>query len=157
MKSIEELSKILVDELMINLLNKDKELLKDVYYNEVMGSTSSLLSVILERILRNEKNDWIHDKWIDDSLLTNINKKRNKITIDGIMIWGHSSKEQFIDLFSFTINLLPKINSFSTLKYFFIDATHNTVNYNRFRQKREFYNELKVKNSAIIIEYKCPI
>ena len=102
MKSINEITSMLSSEIERHIDNIKSVNQNLVNYNEIIGDTSFLLAGLLESLLEQHFNDWDHQKWIDDSLITSVLMQKRQLTIKGIMIWGREdTTNQWTDLFSF--------------------------------------------------------
>ncbi|WP_326982724.1 hypothetical protein VUJ46_21630 [Chryseobacterium sp. MYb264] len=112
-----------------------------IYYNESLGDTSFLLAGLLYSLTKEDSNI---DKtiWIDDSLITKVNRVDNIILIEGIMIWGkNNTTEQWVDPFKFKMNFN---SNFIDLIFLFKDSDLSEISYENFRDNRDYYsNEIE--------------
>jgi len=146
MKSVEEIQSMLVSELR-NRLNSIKSFpLHLNYYNEILGDTSFLLAGLLGALLKNEANNWDHNRWIDDSLLTKVKVDGNVLSIWGVIIWGiENVSEQWTEPFYFQITLNKK--AFSKYIFMFGDLHTHSIPYEEFKQNRDYWDKEFFMNS----------
>lgn len=142
MKSTKEIASMLGEELFDHLDKIESNNLQSGYYNNVLGDTSFLLAGLLYSVLKAKYNDWGGDKWIDDSLLTDVRVKESELIIEGVMIFGRqSTNQQWVDLFFFAIKLIEEIgvdtNSFS----FLFGTTDNYISYEDFIGGRKVFEK----------------
>lgn len=110
-------------------------------YNEILGDTSFLLAGLLESLLKTNYSDWDRKKWIDDSLITNVVIRNDKVIIEGIMIWGREgTTEQWTDPFIFEIEFLKDEISFRRFTFWFCDLEMDEISYEEFRTHRDYWN-----------------
>lgn len=140
MKSIKEILTMLVCEL-VKHLDKIKSINQEqVYYNEILGDTSFLLAGLFESFLKKNYSEWNGRRWIDDSLITNVLIQKNKLKIDGIMIWGKkNTTEQWTDPFSFEIELLKNETNFREFTFWLCDLDIPQISYEEFRDNRDYW------------------
>ncbi|MCS3533014.1 hypothetical protein [Chryseobacterium sp. JUb7] len=148
MKSTNEIAEILLEELQdkINKIN-----LKDtIYYNEFLGDTSFLLAGLLYSLIKEDSNI-DNTIWIDDSLITKVNRFDNIILIEGIMIWGKdNTTEQWVDPFKFNMNFN---NNFIDFTFLFKDLDLNEISYESFRNNRNYFSD-EIENWKYRFNYK---
>lgn len=142
MKSIKEIALMLGEVLADHLKNVKTDKSNSGYFNELLGDTSFLLAGLLYSVLKSKYRDWREDKWIDDSLLTDVRVKESGVTIEGIMIIGRQgTSQQWVAPFVFTINLVEGVeidtNSFSFL---FGTADDRHVSYEDFIGRSEVFD-----------------
>lgn len=142
MKSTKEIALMLGEELSDRLKNVKTDKSNSGYYNELLGDTSFLLAGLLYSALKSQYRDWREDKWIDDSLLTDVRVKESGVTIEGIMIFGRQgTNQQWVAPFVFTIKLVEGMeidtNSFSFL---FGTADDRYVSYEDFMGGSEVFD-----------------
>ena len=106
MKPIEELEELLVAELY-DSLDLVRRAGTGPDYNELMGATADLLGAVLQSLLKQQVAEWSSDKWIDGSLLHEVELDNNHLAIEGVMVWGRDAKEQWTEPFYFEIALDP--------------------------------------------------
>ncbi|MGI9581768.1 hypothetical protein ACR1PO_11170 [Chryseobacterium sp. RRHN12] len=142
MKSLEELQNLLLLEVTQNIENIKFAHHID-YYNEVMGDTSILLTSILEEHLLDDKN-WDRNKWLDDSLLTNVRLlSNNSFSINGIMIWGRNDTlEEWTEPFYFE---MQTSNSQHQYEFLFGDIDNPEISYEEFNMDRNYW-KYKIKH-----------
>jgi hypothetical protein len=147
MKSIEEIEKILVDEL-VESINKNDIKSNNGYYNESYGDTSFLLAKLIELQLKKKYNDWNEsDRWLDDCLLTKIYFLNHRFFIWGIMIWGiDNTTSQWTDPFYFELELNDAFNDFSEYVICFKDLNTKEISYEDFRNNRSYWNQKKYES-----------
>lgn len=150
MKSAEEIAAILNDEI-IEHLDEIKTINKNlVYYNDRLGHTSFLLAGLLQSILEKTITEWDKTRWIDDSLISNVDFNNNKLTLTGTMIWGKkNTTEQWTDPFSFETHLLnhAKIKDFTFL-FSYLDK--HEITYEQFKANRNYWTTIKKKWKYVI-------
>lgn len=133
---------MLVCELVNHLDNIKSISQKVVYYNEILGDTSFLLAGLLESLLKKNFSDWDKKRWIDDSLITKVVIQNNKLTIEGVMIWGiENTTEQWTYPFSFQIELLKEEMSFRRFTFLFCDLDNHEIAYEEFRVNRDYWDK----------------
>ena len=152
MKSINELEKLLVSELWDSLDSVRHSEGRPDYYNELMGNTSGLLAAILDSWLKNKDKDWASSgKWMDDSLLTDVELDNNHIEIRGVMISGKGGiTEQWTDPFYFEIDLNPAESASNEYVFLFGDRDKPGVSYDTFRFNRDAWNGKETKWKYVI-------
>jgi len=139
-KSIEEILTMLVHELEKYGHKIDRNSRKNEYYNEQLGDTSFLLAGLLELLLKENITEWDKEKWIDDSLITKIEINNDKLTIEGIMIWGiENTTEQWTDPFCFEIESFISKIDFKKITFLFGDWDYPEVSYEEFKKHRNFW------------------
>lgn len=148
MKSTNEIAEILLEELQDNI---NKINLKDtIYYNEFLGDTSFLLAGLLYSLIKEDSNI-DNTIWIDDSLITKVNRFDNIILIEGIMIWGKdNTTEQWVDPFKFNMNFN---NNFIDFTFLFKDLDLNEISYESFRNNRNYFSD-EIENWKYRFNYK---
>lgn len=140
MKSTEEIQSMLVSELFKHIGDIESIERKQDYYNQILGDTSFLLAGLLETLLKMYSEDWDNIKWIDDSLITDIEIKNKKFCIWGIMIWGkEGTTEQWTDPFYFEIDLLLEERSFKRFTFLFCDLNNPEISYEYFKDNRNYW------------------
>ncbi|ROI02150.1 MULTISPECIES: hypothetical protein [unclassified Chryseobacterium] len=137
MKSVEELQSLLLLEI-IQSISHIKSIPITNYYNEIMGDTSILLTSLLEEHLL-ECSDWDSNKWLDDSLLTDIKLlSNNKFSIKGIIIWGrNNTSEEWTEPFSFEIKISDELKHYDFL---FGDANKPEISYDEYKVNRNYWS-----------------
>jgi hypothetical protein len=132
--------KILLSEITTSI-KKEKDKLVVGYFNERMGDTSFHLGAVLEQILKNNFNNWEHDRWIDDSLLTKVKSDANKISIWGIIIWGRlNTTEQWTDPFYFEVILNSDWSDFIEFTFLYEEDDISEITYDEFRKNRNMWD-----------------
>ncbi len=155
MKKLKEIESMLVVELQNNLENVPN--LDDhlIYYNDVLGDSSFLLAALLSQLVEKE-NDWNLERWIDDSLLTEINLTDNKLSIKGVMIWGiENSTEQWTDPFYFEIVFTEDTPNFKEYTFLFCDIDTPEISYEEFNDNRNYW-ENGFRNWKYILNHQSP-
>lgn len=140
MKSTNEIILMLADELT-NHLHQIKSIdERPKYYNGLLGDTSFLLAGLLFSILKRKYTEWKYDKWIDDSLLTNVVIEESNLIIDGMIIFGRAGvNKQWVDYFSFKVDVFKghvNLNKFSFL-FGLVDSPE--ISYEDFKNNRELH------------------
>ncbi|WP_460473296.1 hypothetical protein [Emticicia fontis] len=125
----------------------EKSTYPDYYYNEIFGYTSSILAGILEQLL-NESYNWgtYTGKWMDDALIEDFNLYENKLSINGVMIWGiRHTTEQWVEPFYFDVTLRKNKNSkkvnMSIYNLYFGNTDNPAIPYSYFTKKREYWQQ----------------
>lgn len=112
-------------------------------YNEQSGLTSVLLAKLLEAFLKKEASDWDKQSWIDDSIITVIEKKEKYIVLEGVMIWGKlNTTEQWTSPFSATFIFSDSNQTFKNYTFLFCDKSILKISYEKFNSHRDFWNQL---------------
>jgi hypothetical protein len=154
MKPIEEIESILVSDLWKSMdrIISIKEKLN--YYNEILEGTSYLLAGLLESLIEKKFDDWDFNKWIDDSLLTKLELKDDKLSIWGVMIWGiENTTEQWTEPFYFEIKLLRNKMDFKEYTFLFSDLDNPEISYEVFGYNRDYWHPTE-RNWKYIINSK---
>lgn len=144
MRSINEIRKMLLAELY-----RTKENLKQgkgdfKYLNEMMGDTSFLLAGLLNSHLKNEFEEWNCERWIDDSLIEDVEINGGLLRISGIVVWGiEDRKEQWVEPFLFEIELKLKVTGFSQYTLFSGDLNLGEISYDDFKNDRKYWSRSK--------------
>jgi hypothetical protein len=106
---------------------------KPVYYNELFGDTSFLLTGLLELMLKKKFDDWEEDKWFDDSLLSSARFSNSTLTLGGVIIWGREDTSQrWTDPFSFQIDLRVDEKNYKRYAFLFGHVNDQEVTYEEF-------------------------
>ena len=142
MMSIEELEDNLVSELHDSLDGIRAYGQETDYYNECMGDTSVLLAVLLDSLMNAQVAEWRGSgKWIDDSLLTDVERDGDHLAIEGIMIWGiGGTTEQWTEPFYFEIELDVLKKGYNEYIFLFGDQDKSEVDYGYFSLHRHFWD-----------------
>jgi hypothetical protein len=124
-----------------------------VYYNEMLGHTSILLAGLLESLLKKKFNDWDTNKWIDDSLISEVYYRNTEFIIEGVIIWGrkNTTTEQWVDPFSFKIEYLNNRFNFKKSIFKFCDLESHEISYEKYKEDRNFWKS-KDRNWKYVIE-----
>lgn len=154
MKSVKELQKMLVSELCNSLDRIRTNKGKMDFYNGILGDTSFLIAGLLESLLKLKFDEWDPRKWIDDSLLTNINLNKNKLSIWGVMIWGMENEtEQWTEPFYFEIDLNPNKLDFSIYTFLYCDLDNPEISYENFKESPDYWDkQLDMNNNLNFTE-----
>lgn len=137
-----------IDEHIEQIKSADKTL---IYFNKILGNTSFLLAGLLESLLKVKFNDWDNNSWIDDSLITNIEIKKNNMIIDGVMIWGRdNTTEQWTDPFSFDIELQNNRINFNKFTIRFCDLEKHGISYEKFKNNRKYWDSIDINWKYVI-------
>ncbi|WP_271782406.1 hypothetical protein [Aquimarina algiphila] len=156
MKRLEEIELMLISEFKSNL---DKiKILKPTskYYNEILGDTSFLLAGLLNFLL-NSDEDWNPNKWIDDSLLTKVKLDENKLSIQGVMIWGlENITEQWTDPFYFEIKLNQDKPNFDEYTFLYCDLNRSEISYEDFNINPNYWKTKEIEWRYIINQKPNP-
>lgn len=139
MKSLGEIKEMLASELN-QCIPIVKNIAKPVeYFNEYLGDTSFLLVGLLDAHLREDDEEWTSLKWMDDSLITDVNLTDRRLSIWGIAIWGiEDDTEQWTEPFFFEV----------ALDDFTVDMTHYSFLFGEIGQPEISYEHLR-KNPDI--------
>lgn len=140
MKSVEEIQEILIEEIKLNRENIIDSSEMD-YYNETLGDVSFLLAGYLHAQLKKNYEGWDASRWIDDSLITKIDLKANKISIWGVMIWGiQNDTKQWTEPFYFNIALNENNDEFVKSTILFSDSDCSEITYEEFNNNRNYWD-----------------
>lgn len=140
MKSIEEIENMLVEELCASADNVECMDKSKRYFNDCVGDASFILAALLHQHLKLSKFDWCKKKWIDDCLLSKIQKNENEVCIWGVMIWGREGvNSQWVEPFFFKIDLDCNGGQ-SDYIIMFGSADHPELKYEDFLQNREYWD-----------------
>ena len=142
MKSIEELEDKLVSELYDSLDSIRANSQETGYYNKWMGRTSAFLAALLDSLMSAQTAEWrISGKWIDDSLLTDVERDGDHLAIEGIMIWGKGgTTEQWTEPFYFEIELDLHEKGYNEYIFLFGDQDKSEVDYDYFSLHRHIWD-----------------
>lgn len=134
MKSLTELEHLLYLEITHHI--EKVKLSERVDYNNLMGDTSILLTLILEKYLL-KGEDWDRNKWLDDCLITDVKISNNfKVSIWGIVIFGkNDTTEQWTSPLYFEVDF-PYDKNF---KFLLGDKEQSDITYEEFQNNREFW------------------
>ncbi|WP_143309446.1 hypothetical protein [Chitinophaga vietnamensis] len=111
-----------------------------IFLNERLGDTSFLLAGLLGSLLKEKYNEWHEQKWIDDSLITNVDTQNHQLIIEGVMIWGEmDTTEQWTSPFFFEIVLLADKAWFKKFTFLFCDLDKPEIAYEDFRDNRAYW------------------
>ena len=151
MKSKEEITLILFNELIAHLNAFTSEYEKQDYYNSKLGSTSYLLARLLDKNL-NEDEYWAKNGcWVDDCLISNIYKEKKTLKLSGLMIWGKGgTTQQWADPFRFEVELIFEEKLFKSYTFYFGDEDEPIKIYSNYRHKRDLWNDFKGNWNYII-------
>src|SRR5262245_27791496 len=133
MKSIQEIQAMVESSIMKDL-NKDEPIeMVGGYYNAALDA-SYLLAGLLELLLKERVADWdSNTRWIDDSLIEEVDKRENKFGISGVMIWGRNdTSEQWTDPFYFEMRWLGNDDNRNRLTFLFCDLDSEEMSYGTF-------------------------
>ena len=146
MKSFKVIQSMLINELVqvIKSVKFNNNVDRPLYYNELMGNTSFMLSGLLELLLRNE-SDWDSRKWFDDSILLKAVLNGRRLAIWGVMIWGWDTSHQWTEPFYFEIKLKESKLGFDEYMFLFSDAEKPEVSYERFDRKRSYWEPCETR------------
>lgn len=139
MKSVKEIQRMLVEELWSHsskFKSDDSEL---DYYNRTLGDTSFLLAGLLDTLLKS-MDSWDTKRWIDDALLTEVKWDDEKLSIEGVIIWGiEDSTDQWTEPFYFEIELTRIGQGFKEYTFLFGDLDKPEISYEDFNLNRSHW------------------
>lgn len=134
----DELRQMLVQELLSSKLNKLDFKLQ--YYNQYLGDTSILLTSLLEEHLLEDSN-WTFDKWIDDCLITKLEKQENEWRVWGIVIWGReNTSQEWVDPFYFHLKIENITFKCEEYCFLFGESHENEITYEMFNENRNQFD-----------------
>jgi hypothetical protein len=141
MKSIVEIQDSLFKEVVKYIERSTTDSVEEGYFNRIAGDISFLLAALLNSFMKIKYEDWISEKWLDDSLIHGINFEGNRLQIWGVMIWGrHNTTEQWTDPFLFEIELNKDRLDFKSISFWFCDLLDPELTFERFVENRNYYN-----------------
>jgi len=147
MKPSKEILVALVDELTKHLEVIKAFKSKPLYYNEILGDTSFLLAGLLGSLLKKKYTEWNRKKWIDDSLITNVLVQKNKLVIEGVIIWGiENTTEQWTDPFLFEVELSKGKIVLKRFIFLFCDLVEPEISYEKFKVTRDYWQKKSERN-----------
>jgi hypothetical protein len=151
MKSIEEIQQMLVTAITKHLDESKVAPRENGYVNDVLGSTSAILAVLLDDLLVERYPEWENNKWMDDSLIIKATRQNEKVGIWGVMIWGvDDTTEQWTDPFYFDMELLPDGSGFKRYTFLFCDLNNPEITVGEYRKDRSYW-DIKDRNWKYII------
>ncbi len=122
-----------------------------LYHNMSLGDTSFLLAGLLESLLRGNYIDWNIENWIDDSLITSVFKNKDKIVIEGVVIYGKIDvSEQWTSPFSFEIEFKNDSTDFNKFIFLFGDSNMSEITYNEYNSNKSCWVNKKRKWHYVI-------
>lgn len=140
MKSHNQIEKMLAEELLNCLSEPIQIIRKNGYYNESLGDTSFLLSGLLGCLLE-QYPEWEKEKWLDDSLITNIKSEDQNIILNGVIIWGRdNTTEEWTDPFCFSGDLDKTTQTFRRYTFLFGDLGKDEISYSEYKHNRDYWN-----------------
>lgn len=141
MKSIKEIEIMLLEEVCKK--TRKIEILGDEvrYYNESMGDVSFLLAGLLHQHLKTPSFEWCDKNWIDDCLLTGVQRVEDEVSICGTVIWGkEGANSQWVEPFFFKM----KLDCDNSIQYRYVlmfgDLNCAELTYEEFSQNREVFD-----------------
>jgi hypothetical protein len=140
MKTIDEVQKMLESALNDNMAKIKDRPIGTQYYNSVLGDTSFILAGLLELHLRETSADWNTERWMDDSLISEVSLKDGELSLSGTMIWGiGSDTEQWTEPFNFMILIKEGKVDINNYIFLFGDLDRLEVAYGNFRNNRDIW------------------
>ncbi len=140
MRSENEIFEMLVHELYEHLDEFKAIHHTPIYYNEILGDASFLLAGLLELLLKRNYIEWDKERWIDDSIITNVILENNLILLEGIMIWGKMGvTNQWTDPFLFEMEIPTDEKSSGEFAFLFCDVNNPEIAYEDFRDHPEYW------------------
>ncbi|RFS16846.1 hypothetical protein [Emticicia sp. C21] len=146
MKTTHELKKILSSELnetLKTLHSLKKSTYPDYYYNAIFGDASFILAGILEQLL-NESYHWgtKSGKWMDDALIEDFHLYEERLSINGVMIWGKGdTTEQWVEPFYFDVELNKNEVNMEGYNLYFGNTDNPAIPYTYFSNNREYWQQ----------------
>jgi hypothetical protein len=152
MHKVEHIYKMLVDELVDHVDNFVTVKRDNLYYNEILGNTSFLLAGLLGSILNSKNDQWVSNKWFDDSLITRISYNNGTFRIYGIMIWGKKdTTEQWTEPFGFVLKIYNIESYAGSFDLYFGNLDRNEISYELYKMDQSHWSD-NVTNWRFIIK-----
>lgn len=145
---------MLADELHIHIGAVVQDGERRASYNAVLGDSSFLLAELLGLLLKKDVREWDSEtRWMDDSLITAVRLCGNKLTLEGVMIWGKiDTTAEWVDRFSFEIEPLFDRVATQRLRFSFCDENTSEVTYEEYKDGGVFQDSDENVSWKYVIE-----